>query len=114
MGNTGPILSSQNMTLRVLMCSMLLNIFVLHPSDHVCFILSGIQYFHECESAAKKGGEDKESVEWAHQERRKNLGDDFDDFGLGKDVIEDDSGLSEEGLVSLIAAQTPLQEMVHA
>ena len=49
-----------------------------------------------------------------HQERRENLGDDFDDFGLGEDVIEEDSGLSEEGLTSLIATQTPLHKTLHA
>ena len=88
--------------------------FVSRSSDCVRFILSGIQYFHECESAAKKGREDEEAVEWAHQERRENLGEDFDDFGLEEDVVEEDSGLSEEGLANLIAAQTPLQEMLHA
>lgn len=64
-------------------------------SERTCFIISGIRYFHNCETAAK-GSRNEEEV-----------------FVEGEGVLEVEQGLSVEGLANLIASQTPLQEENH-
>lgn len=77
------------------------------------FILSGIQYFHECESAAKASRQQEDTLveedPHHHYDRTADVGDE-----LGEDFREVDSGYSEEGLADLIASQTPTEELHHA
>ena len=88
--------------------------FISTAPRHIHFILSGIQYFHDCETAAKESRNDGDIfIDDTSRGGQQMEGDDTDSFGLGEDITEADHGLSEEGLENLIAAQTPLQEETH-
>ena len=89
--------------------------FLGHANEWIKFILSGIQYFHDCEAAAKESHLQEDffssndschhngnyEVEVAEAE----LGE-----GIGKEA---QSGYSKEGLVALSVLQTSVQEKLH-
>ena len=87
--------------------------FLNRAPPHTQFILSGIQYFHECESAAKASRQQEDTLveedPRCYYDRTAGIGDE-----LGEDFREVDSGYSEEGLADLIASQTPVEELHHA
>ena len=88
--------------------------FLGQASQHTRFILSGIQYFHECESAAKKSRvQDLRLVEEINLCNSHAFNEDIGNDELGEDYVEINSGFSEEGLVQLIASQTPTDELHH-
>ena len=88
--------------------------FICTAPQHTHFILSGIQYFHDCQTAAKESRNDENIfVDDTSRGGQQMEADNTDFFGLGEDIMEADHGLSEEGLENLIAAQTPLQEETH-
>lgn len=76
--------------------------------------MSGIQYFHDCESAAKESRDhedlfiDNDGSPLAGSEEVEG------DFGLREDYLEPEMTLTEEGFAELIAAQTSVQEENHA
>ena len=79
--------------------------FRVSASPKVRRILSGIQYFHECESAAHT--DDTQPYPYP------NPTDQASDDESGVDHIPDTPGLSEEGLALLKAEATPLREEQH-
>lgn len=90
-------------------------LFMLSASERVRFMLSGIQYFHECDTAAK----DQRNVAEQSEEARflRQVSDDTDQDESAEnveDIAYQEMGYSEEGLASLIASQTPIQEEIHA
>lgn len=74
-------------------------------------ILSGIQYFHECSSAAQKARENPDYSLPTYQQRVH--GDDEYDHVLPEDAHPVEAELSEEGLVALQAQQMSWNEEVH-
>ena len=84
--------------------------------ERVKFIISGIQYFHDCDTAAKERHNEEDQLEEAVIRRGHQFGFDneLDAMKLGEDVVDEDVGYSEEGL-ALVASQTPLrEEITHA
>jgi hypothetical protein len=90
-----------------------LNEFVTSSLSHIQFILSGIQYFHECETAAKDREDDSAIVDNLTFVRSQDVGGEAD-YELGKDFTTTEQILSEEGLAELIAARTSVSELNHA
>lgn len=79
--------------------------------------MSGIRYFHDCETAAKDSREHNDlfvDTEHDGDNCANREVDDVDVQVLGEDYVETEVALTEEGLASLIAAQTPLPEENHA
>jgi PIF1-like helicase len=76
-------------------------------------MLSGIQYFHECETSAK----DKRTKEDMESEIYES-GDARDDEAGGSELEEDtvdvEEIFTEEGLAAMEAAATPWRELLHA
>lgn len=89
-------------------------------SERLRFILSGIQYFHDCESAVIEN-QSREDLETHGDIYRGSIGHqlkDLDDLDgeEGIDMVdsETEEEFTEEGLAEKIAAQTSLSEEVHA
>jgi hypothetical protein len=87
--------------------------FIHQASRRTHFILSGIQYFHECESAAKERRQEDDIL--VEEDPRHHFDRQADeDYELGEDFVEVENEYSEEGLAKLIASQTPVEELTHA
>jgi hypothetical protein len=84
--------------------------FVTTAPKSVHDILSGIQYFHSCRSAAM-ASRNEEDEEVISDRQHLDLNEPRD---LDEDVDCPDTTLSEEGLAELIASQVPLREDLHA
>jgi hypothetical protein len=74
-------------------------------------IMSGIQYFHECESATQmrpgNDANDPGSTK-SHHQRANDV-----EYEPGEDIPDSDEAFTEVGLASLIASQTPFREECH-
>jgi hypothetical protein len=86
------------------------NEFLSGAPPRVHSILSGIQYFHDCESVAKD--HHMEVSEW---DKHRSSDEDVDalDHELGEDVPIHNNLYSEEGLAHLIASQVSFRELLH-
>lgn len=86
--------------------------FLGHANERIKFILSGIQYFHDCETAASQSHV-KEDFFSVKESGHRNA--DYEvKVELGEGISEgSQSGYTEEGLVALIASQTSIQEELH-
>ena len=72
--------------------------FISQASQQMQFILSGIQYFHKCESATKKGRvQDLGLVEEVNSSDGCASKEDMGSDELGEDYVEINSGFREEG-----------------
>ena len=83
--------------------------FLSSSTERTKFVLSGIQYFHDCESAACNSRAEHES---AATYSCMEVGNEEEE--LGEDILDTAAGLSEEGLAEFIAAQTRWDEELHA
>ena len=75
----------------------------------------GIQYFHDCESAAKESHLQEDynpSADSHHHTADYDMGEGAD-AELGEGLVEVEEGYSEEGLAALLASQTSIQEEMH-
>jgi hypothetical protein len=68
--------------------------------------MSGIQYFHDCHSAAI----DDEETDDDEEEETREVSDDAD---MNEIVVEDTDEYSEDRLRDVISSQTPLNELIH-
>ena len=84
--------------------------------ERVKFVISGIQYFHDCDTAAKERRDEEDQLEEIVGQRAHefDFNGELDGTELGEDVEDAEVRYSEEGLASLVASQTPLQEETHA
>lgn len=89
--------------------------FLDHANEWIKFIFSGIQYFHDCEAAAKESclqedffssnGSCHHNGNYEVEVAEAELGE-----GIGEEA---QSSYSKEGLVALSASQTSVQEKLH-
>ena len=89
--------------------------FLSRSNERTKFILSGIQYFHDCESAAKESHFQEDynpSADSRHHTTDYDMGEGAD-AELGEGLVEVEEGYSEEGLAALLASQTSVQEEMH-
>lgn len=86
-------------------------------SERLKFILSGIQYFHDCESAAAQNRYE-DSEETHSNIYHGSIGHELkalDDLELGEEnTVDSEEEFTEEGLAERIAAQVSLSEELHA
>jgi len=74
-------------------------------------VMTGIQYFYECESAAQQSPENDADIPSSGEPRRHRPND--VEYEPGEDIPDLDEFFSEAGLASLIASQTPFREESH-
>lgn len=89
--------------------------FVSKAPSKVLQIISGIQYLHECETAAKQRRNNDGSSGTANGRHGQVYGGLDDDFDLGEDVqvLPSEEPQTEEGLENLKSSLTPLGEELH-
>lgn len=76
------------------------------------FLISGIQYFHECDTAVKESQQTKIFESQGPVENSPNIFD-MPEGSNFEDTDENPSGLTEEGLASLLESLTPYPESIH-
>jgi hypothetical protein len=86
--------------------------FIFTAPCKVHHILSGIQYFHECEGSAQR---QRANISTAHLSAGERLNEAPEDLDLEEDSARDlpKQTLSEEGLAALIASQVPFRKEMH-
>ena len=91
--------------------------FLATASKDIQDVVSGIQYHHECDRAARESRESDLDNQAFPDDNSESNGyredEDIEDLVPAAETFEEESDLTEEKLAELIATQTPIREELH-
>ncbi|THG93643.1 hypothetical protein EW026_g7647 [Hermanssonia centrifuga] len=89
-------------------------IFERNASDGIHRTISGIQYFHDCRTAAQDRANNDLPLDDSDEPRTGDIILGIDDMEIGEDVVEPDRLITEEVIARVMQAQVPPGELQHA
>ena len=87
------------------------NRFIQTNQNRFSRILSNVQYYHQCQSAAAKAQE--EGAEGVERYQEGVEMEEANEFDLGEGFLDESEGLTEEGLQDAIDSQISVKEYMH-
>ncbi|THG93156.1 hypothetical protein EW026_g8002 [Hermanssonia centrifuga] len=88
--------------------------FEANASDRIQQTISGIQYFHDCRTAAQDRANDDLPLDDSEEPRTGDIVVGGDDMEMGEDFVEPDTMITEEVVARVLQSQVPPGELQHA